>query len=143
MGKMSELEVMKEINGSKKFSSTFSKANDSIKQLFIDLACESSTFSCNNNGYAKEMSETGYRLAKPYIRGRKIQNYCMFTITPSQKIIIDIRTDGIHISSESLNLVNRGNCFEGGFEWYRFEIGKASELPEALRLIEFCYKSNV
>lgn len=87
------------------------------------------------------MAETGYRLAKPYIKGRKIQNYCMFTIAPSQKIIIDIRTDDIHVSSESLYLINRGDCFNGGYEWHRFEISKTSELPEALRLIEFCYRN--
>ena len=85
------------------------------------------------------MAETGYRLAKPYIKGRKIQNYCMYSISSNQ-ILIDIRTDGTPISSETLTLINRGNCFTGGFEWHRFKISKDSDLIETLRLIEYCYK---
>lgn len=54
MRKMSESEVMKEIYNSKKFSNTFSKVNDNIKKLFIDLACESSIFSCNNTDMQKK-----------------------------------------------------------------------------------------
>lgn len=140
MKEMNKAEVKEEIFKSKKFSNTFERANDDIKELFIKLACKSSIFSRNNNGYAKEMSETGYRLAKSYTSGRKIQNYCMYTISSSNKIIIDIRTDGINISSDIIKLINRGNCFNGGNEWYRFQITKESELSEALRLIEVCYK---
>ncbi|WP_238899604.1 hypothetical protein [Clostridium sp. YIM B02500] len=139
--KMNEPEVMELISKSKGFYNTFLRANDNIKKLFIQLACESSIFSCNDNGYVKEMVETGYRLAKRYIRGRRIQNYCMFTISSEQKVIIDVRTDGLEIKSEIINLMNRGNCFSGGFEWYRFSIKSESELVEALKLIELCYKN--
>jgi hypothetical protein len=137
--KMKESEIKLEITKSKKFYNAFLKANDNIKELFIQLALESSIYSCNDNGYVKEMTETGYRLAKPYYKGRKIQNYCMYTISADQKIIIDIRTDGIGINSTILNLINRGDCFNGGFEWYRFAIKDKDELLESLRLIAICY----
>lgn len=143
MNKISELKVIGEMTDSKtkRFYKTFLIANENIKKLFIQLVCESSIFSCNDNGYVKEMSETGFRFAKPYSRDRKIQNYYMITISPEQKIIIDIRTDGLKITSDGLNLVNRGDCFNGGFEWYRFSIKNESELSETLRLIELCYKN--
>ena len=138
MRKMSEAEVMEEISRSSVFANIFSKTNEDTKQLFKKLASESSIYSCNDKGYVKNMAETGYRLAKPYSTGRKIQNYCMFTLLSNQ-IIIDIRTDLKPISSKTLDLVNRGNCFQGGIEWHRFRISEESDLPETLRLIEYCY----
>ena len=132
---MSEAEVMVEISKASVFSNTYLKAHEDIKQLFKKLASESSIYSCNDKGYAKDMVETGYRLAKPYSTGRKIQNYCMFTILSNQ-IVIDLRTDRKPIPSETLDLVNKEDCFQGGFEWHSFRISKESELPETLRLIE-------
>lgn len=138
MRKMSEAEVMVEISKASVFSNTYLKAHEDIKELFKKLASESSIYSCNKKGYAKNMAETGYRLAKPYSTGMKIQNYCMYSILSNQ-IIIDIRTDRKPISSETLDLVNRGKCFSGGDEWHRFRISKDSDLPETLRLIKYCY----
>lgn len=138
MRKMNEAEVMVEISKANVFSNTYSKANENIKNLFKKLASESSIYSCNDKGYAKDMAETGYRLAKPYITGRKIQNYCMFTVLFDQ-IVIDLRTDRQPISSETLDLVNKGDCFQGGTEWHSFRISKESELAETLRLIEHVF----
>ena len=135
MRKLSEAEVMVEISKASAFSDSYSKASEDIKQLFQKLASESSIYSCSDKGYAKDMAETGYRLARPYRTGRKIQNYCMFTILSNQ-IVINLRTDRKPISSKTLDLVNKEDCFEGGFEWHRFRISKESELPETLRLIE-------
>jgi len=135
MRKMSEAEVMVEVSKASVFSNTYSKANEDIKLLFKKLASESSIYSCNDKGYAKNMAETGYRLAKTYRTGRKIQNYCMFTIL-SRRIVIDLRTDRKPISSETLGLVNKEDCFQGGEEWHSFRISNESELPETLRLIE-------
>lgn len=135
MRKLSEAEVMVEISKTSVFSQTYSKANEDIKQLFKKLACASSIYSCNNKGYAKNMAETGYRLAKTYRNGRKIQNYCMFTILINQ-IVIDLRTDRKPISSETLALAIIKERFQGGEEWHRFRISNESELPETLRLIE-------
>ena len=59
MRKMSEAEVMVEISKASVFSNTYLKAHEDIKELFKKLASESSIYSCNKKGYAKNMAETG------------------------------------------------------------------------------------
>jgi len=41
----------------------------------------------------------------------------MLTLRPlHNKIIVDIRTDGKNVYSETLKLINLGNIYNGGFE---------------------------
>ncbi|WP_123053476.1 hypothetical protein [Clostridium sp. JN-1] len=124
----------------------FSKSADELKELFLDLIGKTITCSDNKTGksglYAKEMKETSFRYSKIYLdaKGRKLQNYCMYTLSPAKNCIyVDLRTDGIGIQSEILDLINRGNCYNGGYEWYRFAIRKRDEIDEAERLIRFVY----
>lgn len=124
----------------------FQISKDELKKLFIDLVYNTIDYSDNIPGksglYAKEMKETSFRFSKIYteVRGRKLQNYCMFTLSPSnQCIYVDLRTDGIKIQSDVFDLINRGNCYNGGFEWYRFIVRKKAEVAEAKQLINFIY----
>lgn len=141
MTTLSEEQVFKEISKFEVLSNIFHSCDESIRKVFVELVKESSLYSDNINGYAKQMKETHLRLAKHYTRGRRIQNYCMYTLEPKIKnIVIDVRTDGTPIESEELKLINRGNCFNGGFEWHQFNINDSKQLPEVLRLIKYCYE---
>lgn len=124
----------------------FDNSRKELKELFLKLIQETIEYSDNKPGksglYAKDMKETSFRFAKiyPETKGRKLQNYCMYTFSSSNNYIyIDLRTDDINIKSEILELINRGNCFNGGYEWYRFTIRKKDEITEARRLISVVY----
>ncbi|NLP13175.1 MAG: hypothetical protein GX383_01535 [Clostridium sp.] len=130
-----------EISKSSTFSNIFNKCSPDLQELLINLAVELSPYSCNEEGYVKNMTETSVRFEKPYLTGRKRQNYCMLTLRPKQKyIIVDVRTDGRPISSEILIPKNLGNRYNGGFEWHCFIIEDEREIEEAVRLVSKFYK---
>ena len=147
MKKYNYEDIMNFISESNILQRLFEECNDSLKILFTTLIADTLPYSANEPGksglYAKEMEKTSFRLSKNYQgRGRKIQNYCMYTLRPtSEKIIVDLRTDGVLINSEVLHLDNRGNCFNGGCEWHQFEVKKMAEIYEAVRLIKYIYQN--
>lgn len=134
------------ISESPTLKNMFNSAGKELRQLFLELIQETIEYSDNKPGksglYAKDMKETSFRFAKIYseAKGRKLQNYCMYTFSSANNCIyVDLRTDGINIKSEILNLTSRGNCFNGGYEWYRFIIRKKDEIVEAKCLISLVY----
>lgn len=147
MSKYTDDYVLKLIYESNTLKNIYDKSSDSLKLLFTSLIKETLPFSDNQRDkrccglYAKEMEETSFRLAKEYSgKGRKIQNYCMYTLRPSNEyIIVDLRTDGIHIESSILNLANIGDYYNGGREWHRFIVRNFKDLNEAVKLISKVY----
>lgn len=133
--------IVEEISGSSVVSNILHKCNQELQDLLIKLVNESSRYSCNQEGYVKNMKETSIRFQKPYLVGRRSQNYCMFTLQPQlNRILVDVRTDGKFVDSETLKLTNLGNRYNGGFEWHRFTVKRENEITEAVRLISKCYE---
>ncbi|WP_242951245.1 hypothetical protein [Clostridium kluyveri] len=100
-----------------------------------------SKYSCNKGSYVKNMRDTGFRFEKPYATGRKNQNYCMLTLKPqSNNIDVFVRTDGMPIDSQILELNNVGNKFNGGFGWYQFSVKNENDIAEAVRIAVILYK---
>gem|GEM_PF-574539 len=133
--------LLEEIKACKVFSSVFYKASEQLQDILIKFVIESSRYSCNKESYVKNMRETSIRFQKPYIEGRKNQNYCMFTLHPHlNRILVDLRTDGIILNSSQIEIANLGNYYNGGFEWIRFRVTKEEDIDEAIKLISQCYK---
>lgn len=133
--------LLEEISESSGFSTVFNSCSRELQNLLINLVIEISRYSCNREGYVKNMKETSIRFEKPYLVGRKNQNYCMLTLRPRlNQIVVDVRTDGKFINSETLKLINLGNKYNGGFEWHRFVVKDENEIKEAVRLISKCYE---
>lgn len=133
--------ILNEISESSVVSYIFNKCSQVVQELLIKLVTESSRYSCNQKGYVKNMKETSIRFQKPYLVGRRSQNYCMLTLQPQlNRILVDVRTDGKFVDSETLKLTNLGKRYNGGFEWYRFTVKSENEIEEAVRLISKCYE---
>jgi len=133
--------IQNEILGFSVVSDIFHKCKQEMQYLLIELVVETSRYSCNQEGYVKNMKETSIRFQKPYFIGRRSQNYCMLTLQPQlDRILVDVRTDGKSIDSEILKLSHLGNRYSGGFEWHRFTVKKENEIEEAVRLISKCYE---
>lgn len=134
-------DLLDEIKACKIFSNVFYKASEQLQDILIKLVVESSKYSCNKGSYIKDMRETSIRFQKPYIEGRKSQNYCMFTLHPQlNRILVDLRTDGIVLNSEQIEKVNLGSYYNGGFEWIRLRVNNEEDIDEAIELISQCYK---
>jgi len=74
------------------FSTVFNSCSRELQNLLINLVIEISRYSCNREGYVKNMKETSIRFEKPYLVGRKNQNYCMLTLRPRlNQIVVDVR----------------------------------------------------
>lgn len=133
--------ILDEIESTSVFKNIFNKCNQELQDILVKLIIESSQYSCNRNGYIKNMENTGVRFQKPCSAGRKSQNYCMMSLNPRLKrILVDVRTDGRFMKSEILGLNNLGNRYSGGFEWHRFAVKVEEEIEEAVRLIKECYE---
>ncbi len=133
--------ILKEISSNNHFADVFFRCNGDLRDLFLNLVSKSSYYSCNNGDYIKNMARTSVRLSKPYSTGRRSQNYCMFTLNTKQNgILVDVRTDGKLIESKSFNLINIGNRYNGGFEWYRFSVRNNDDIEEAINIISKCYE---
>jgi len=114
--------LLEEISESSGFSTVFNSCSRELQNLLINLVIEISRYSCNREGYVKNMKETSIRFEKPYLVGRKNQNYCMLTLRPRlNQIVVD-------------------NKYNGGFEWHRFVVKDENEIKEAVRLISKCYE---
>ena len=139
--KITRERILNEILSSSEVCNIFHKGTLDLQEVLLKLLIESSVYSCNENKYIRNMKETSICLKKEYTVGRKIQNYCMLTLKPEfNHILVDVRTDGIFLDSQTIELNNIGNKYNGGTEWYRFAINKQDEIEEAVRLISKCYE---
>lgn len=140
--KITKERILDEISNTSVVLDLFKKCNQPLQDLFLKLVMESSRYSCNIGEYVKNMNVTSIRLQKPYLVGRRSQNYCMFTLRPnSNYILVDIRTDEKLVDSEVLQLTKlRKGRYNGGTNWYRFIVKNASDIDEAIRLISICYE---
>jgi len=65
--------LLEEISESSGFSTVFNSCSRELQNLLINLVIEISRYSCNREGYVKNMKETSIRFEKPYLVGRKIK----------------------------------------------------------------------
>jgi hypothetical protein len=139
--KLSRERIENEIAEKPAFSNVFHKCSDYLQELFFELAIAVSEYSCNRKSYVKNMKDIGFRLEKPYTTGRKNQNYFMLTLKSQlNSIDVFVRTDGMPIDSQILDLDNVGNKFNGGSEWYEFSVKEKGDIPEAVRIASVLYK---
>lgn len=139
--KITRERILSEILSSSEVCNIFNKCTLDLQEILLKLVIESSDYSCNEEKYVKNMKGTSIRFQKPYLVGRRRQNYCMLTLQPQfNLIVVDVRTDGIFIDSQTIELNNLGNKYNGGTELYRFAINKQDEIEEAVRLISKCYE---
>ncbi|WP_270215377.1 hypothetical protein [Clostridium butyricum] len=139
--KITRERILNEILSSSEVCNIFHKCTLDLQEVLLKLVIESSEYSCNEEKYVKNMKETSIRFQKPYLVGRRRKNYCMLTFQPQfNRILVEVRTDGIFIDSQTIELNNIGNKYNGGFEWYGFSINKQDEIEEAVRLISKCYE---
>lgn len=139
--KITRERILNEISNSSVVSNIFYKFNTDLQDILLKLVIESSMYSCNEEKYIRNMKETSISFQKPYLVGRRSQNYCMLTLQPQfNRILVEIRTDGLFIDSQMIELNNLGNKYNGGLEWYSFIINSGNEIEEAVRLISKCYE---
>ena len=139
--KITRERILNEILSSSEVCNIFHECTLDLQEVLLKLVIESSEYSCNEEKYVKNMKETSIRFQKPYLVGRRRKNYCMLTFQPQfNRILVEVRTDGIFIDSQTIELNNIGNKYNGGFEWYGFSINKQDEIEEAVRLISKCYE---
>jgi hypothetical protein len=133
--------IIKEISESDVVFNIYKNCSWELQDLLIKLVTEISRYSCNQEGYVKNMKETSIRFQKSYLSGRRSQNYCMLTLQPRlNRISVDLRTDDRFVESETLTLTKLGDRYNGGTNWHRFFIRNENEIEEAVQLISKCYE---
>ncbi|HHW31029.1 MAG TPA: hypothetical protein GXX20_05040 [Clostridiaceae bacterium] len=122
----------------------YNKCGEKTKLLFDNLIEQSSKY-CSSHS-SVNMKEYHYRLQKEYpnAKGRKTQNFCVYTLTPFRNgVTIHLRTDGKSVSSKVLNLDVISECsYLTGKEWVKFGVKSEEDLDETIKLIEKIYKSK-
>ncbi len=121
----------------------YNKCGEETKLLFNKLIEQSSLYCVSHS--TVDMKEYHYRLQKEYpkAKGRKIQNFCLYTLTPFKSgVTVHLRTDGANISSEflKLDIINESSYLKGK-EWVKFAIRSYEDLEEAIKLIQTVYKA--
>lgn len=122
----------------------YQQCDSDTKLLFDNLIQKSACF-CTGHS-AVDMKEFHYRLQKHYpkARGRKYQNYCLFTLTPSRRgVTIHLRTDGYTVDSEKFDIaVISESSYLRGKEWVKFSLCISDDIEEAIMLIKKVYEAE-
>lgn len=122
-------------------SRKYEQSDSYTRDLFDLLVTESSKYCTDHTSV--NMKEYHYRLQKKYecARGRKYQNYCLYTLTPSKNgISVHLRTEGKKITSEKIDIYYIGDCsYLRGKGWVRFDVKTQDDIYEAVLLIKQIY----
>jgi len=120
----------------------YEQSDSHTRDLFDLLITESSKYCSDHTSV--NMKEYHYRLQKKYEggMGRKYQNYCLYTLTPSKKgISVHLRTEGRKITSKKIDIYYIGECsYLRGKGWVKFDVKNQPDIYEAIILIKKIYE---
>lgn len=112
-----------------KFQEKYLKLNETNKLLLQTLIKKCGQF-CSEH-FATNTPD--YRFANKV-------NFCLITLlVKEQKIRIHIRTDGLLLSSSTINIKKLSNHHYNGKEWVEIIVSNNSQVDEAVRLIRQTY----